>query len=197
MARARGPRTPVFVTIRAGTAQVKYGFGASARSAPHRAALGQTIVTAANSTGVFFGANSPKPQTASKEFPAGIIGSFCDDANVETLKADDWNVSPNGRLPSLRRTGRTRTVGVEMPGGWTYCWHITVDDVDLGASLGFDEITNLNGVVLGVNSPKPPRATRRVNGSTESSFIEPRLATMTAAAAAGFRVSGVSYDLLT
>jgi hypothetical protein len=190
MPRARGSRTPVFVTL--GT--LKYGFKASANSNAHRAALGHTLFVA--QPGVFFGANAPKPSRASKEFATGTVGSFCDDGSIATLKAAGWTVTGSGIRRGLKRSGRSRSVFVDM-GTYNYAWNITADDVDLAADLGFElALASTPNLVWG-STPKPPTARRKnaTTGAVESSFIEPVLATVNAAAAAGWTITD-KYNLI-
>lgn len=190
MPRSRGERSPVFVTIGA----AKYGFLASANSAPYRAALGQTVYT--NQAGVFFGANSPKPNRASKLFPAGTIASFCDPGSEADLRADDWTVTRSGNRRGIRTAGLTRTVFVEMPGGYNYAWNITAGEMTHAAVLGFSQASGSTANLIWGSTPKPPRASKRISGGTVSTFIEPRPAVINAAVTAGWSVSGVDYDLL-
>lgn len=192
MARARGARTPVFVTL---TGTIKYGFQASANTATHRATLGHTVYN--NQAGVFFGANSPKPNRATKEISGHSVSSFCDPSKIDALRAADWIITRTGRRRGLKTSGRSRTVYVEMPGGWNYAWNITADDVDLAADLGFSQAAAATAnLIWGVSYPKPPRATRRIAGANHSSFIKPAAATIDAAVAAGWTVSAIDYDLL-
>jgi hypothetical protein len=191
MPRARGARTPVYVTIGA----MKYGFQASANSNAHRAALGQIVYT--NQAGVFFGANSPKPNRATKEFATGSVGSFCDPSKEAELRTADWIITKSSRRRGIRSSGKTRTVFVGMPGGYNHAWNIPSEEMDLADELKFAQATaSTPNLVWGVNRPKPPKASIRVGGSTRSTFIEPKKSTMDAAVAAGFSVSGVDYALL-
>lgn len=198
MPRPRGVRVPVFVEV---TGSIKYGFQASPNSTPYRNALGHTAYT--NQAGVFFGANSPKPNRATKtigaagQVAAHTVGSFCDSSKIDTLRADNWIITRTGRRRGLKTSGRSRTVYVEMPGDWNYAWNITADDVDLAADLGFAQATAATeNLVWGVSYPKPPRASRRMAGANHSSFIRPQASVIDAAIGAGWTVSAIDYDLL-
>lgn len=191
MPRNRGARTSVFVTI--GT--LKYGFAAGANSTPYRAELGHTAYT--NQAGVFFGANSPKPNRASKVFAAGTISSFCDPSKEADLRTANWVVTRAGSRRGIKTAGRTRTVFVEMPGGYNYAWNITATEAtDHATILGQTQATATTANLIWGSTPKPPRATKLVGGSQVSSFIEPRPAIINAAIADGWSISGVDYDLL-
>lgn len=87
---------------------------------------------------------------------------------------------------------------IDMPGGWKYAWNITKAEVDLAATLGFIVATgsDASDLVWGVNYPKPPRATKRTNGSSTSSFIKPQASVIDKAIEGGYSISGVDYDLL-
>ncbi|MBW4514172.1 MAG: hypothetical protein KME11_03095 [Timaviella obliquedivisa GSE-PSE-MK23-08B] len=188
MPRARGARSPVFVTI--GT--LKYGFQASSTSSTYAAELGHTPFVA--QAGVFFGANAPKPARATKEFTTTIVGSFCDDSKIATLKTTGWTVTQSGIRRGLKRSGRVRTVFIDM-GTYNYAWNITVDDVDLAADLGFELAVGSTPNMVWGSTPKPPRATRRTLTGSESTFMKPTTAVANAAAAAGWTVSD-KYNLI-
>lgn len=199
MARARGARQEVFVTI----GSVKYGFRASARSSPYRTVLGHVVVTDANRGGVIFGANSPKPNRASKEISGSVVSSFCDPSQESTLAGSSqnggWAISRTSRRRGITNTPKARTVFVNMPGGWRYAWNITRAELDLADDLGFTvAVGTESGLVFGAQSPKPPRATRKANGQITSTFIEPDQTIMDAAIADGWSISntfGVVLDV--
>jgi hypothetical protein len=194
MARRRGETSKVYVTILGG---LKYGFRTNkAFHLQHGAILGQdTYVDAA---GVFFGANSPKPAKATLETSSGIIGSFCSTAKIDDLKAANWTVTRRNRIRGVKTSGKTRTVYVDMPGGYKYAWNITAAEVDLAADLGFVAATgaDASNLIWGVNYPKPPRASKKENGSNVSTFCKPQKSVMDAATTAGYSISGVDYDLI-
>lgn len=190
MVRARGNRTNVFVTI----GPIKYGFAAGAGSAPHRAALGHVVF--ADQAGVVFGANSPKPNRASKEISNDTVSSFCDPASEDTLRAAEWAILRNSRRRGITNTPRSQTVFVPMPGGYNYAWNLTRDELDLADDLGFAPATGATPNLVWGSSPKPPRASRRVAGSVVSTFIVPRQSVIDAAVTAGYTVGGFDYTLL-
>jgi hypothetical protein len=194
MARRRGETVQVYVTI---LGSLKYGFrtNKSIHDA-YKTELGQT--TYAGAAGVFFGANSPKPAKASKEFASGTVGSFCSTDKISTLRAADWVVTRKNNIRGIKTSGKTRTVFVDMPGGYKYAWNITAAEVSLSTTLGFEAATgaDASSLIWGINYPKPPRASKKENGSSVSTFIKPQASVIDAAITAGFSVGGVDYDLL-
>ena len=193
MARRRGEQVEVYVTI----GSLKYGFRTTKSvHDSYKAELGQT--TYAGSTGVFFGANSPKPPRATKEFASGTIGSYCSTDKVSSLKKNGWTVANRTRIRGIRTAGKTRTVYVDMPGGWRYAWNITASEADLASELGFVLATGNDAreLIWGVNYPKPPRASKSEESGTVSTFIKPQNSVIESAINRGWSVSGVDYDLL-
>ncbi|MBD2090978.1 hypothetical protein H6F67_14070 [Microcoleus sp. FACHB-1515] len=183
MPRSRGERDKVFVTL--GTLQ--YGFLASNNSRPYRAALGHTAYD--NQTGVVFGANSPKPNRATKEVTANdVVSSFCDPGQEATLKADGWIINGGGRRRGLARTPRSRTVFVDM-GTYNYGWNLTTGEHQYMAELGIEFASGSTPTLVFGSTPKPPRATRKINGRVVSTFIAPIPAVLTAAETAGWSIS--------
>lgn len=193
MARRRGEQTEVYVVV--GT--LKYGFKTTKDiHDTYKAELGQTTYTGA--AGVVFGANSPKPARATKEFAAGNISSYCSSDKIATLKKANWTVTRKGSIRGIKTAGKTRTVYIDMPNNWKYAWNITAAEASLAETLGFQLATGADAkdLVWGVNSPKPPRARKRENGSGTSTFIQPKQSVIEKAIAAGYSVSGVDYDLV-
>jgi hypothetical protein len=190
MARARGGRTNVFVTIGA----IKYGFAAGAGSSAHRADLGHTVF--ADQPGVVFGANSPKPNRASKIIANETISSFCDPSKEDDLRTAEWTILRNSRRRGITQSVRSRSVYVAMPGGYNYAWNITVDELDLANDLGFLPATGATANLVWGSSPKPPRASRVIAGSRVSSFIRPQQSIIDAAVTAGYSISGIDYALI-
>ncbi len=193
MARRRGEQVEVYVTI----GSLKYGFRTTKSvHDSYKAELGQT--TYAGSVGVFFGANSPKPPRATKEFASGTIGSYCSTDKVSSLKKNGWTVANRTRIRGIRTAGKTRTVYVDMPGGWRYAWNITSTEADLASELGFVLATGSDAreLIWGVNYPKPPRASKKEETGTVSTFIKPQNSVIESAIGKGWTVSGVDYDLL-
>ena len=193
MARRRGEQVKVYVTI----GDLKYGFRTSERiHNAYKSELGQTLVT--NFSNVVFGINSPKPPKASKEFSTGTISSFCSTKKIANLKKAGWRVQANTRIRGVRTSGKTRTVYVEMPGGWKYAWNITASEADLAGELGFVLATgsDASDLVWGSESPKPPRASKTTPEGVVSTFVKPQRSVMDAAAGKGWTVERIDYDLI-
>ncbi len=168
MARRRGEQVEVYVTI----GSLKYGFKTTKSvHNSYKSELGQTTYN--GSAGVFFGANSPKPPRATKEFASGTIGSYCSTDKISSLKSNGWTVSRKARIRGVKTAGKTRTVYVDMPGGWKYAWNITASEADLASELGFVLATGADAsdLIWGVNYPKPPRASKTDESGTTSTFI--------------------------
>ena len=195
MARRRGKQVEVYVKL---NTTLKYGFKTTKDvHDAYKSALGQT--TYAGATGVFFGANSPKPFRASKTFESGTIGSFCSYDKLDTLRSDGWTIGKGRRIRGIKTGGRTRTVYTIMPGDWKYAWNITAGEVGLGQTLGFTQATAADAAELiwGVNYPKPPRASKAGTDGSVSTFVEPKESTVEAAVNGGYSISSVDYALRT
>lgn len=196
MARRRGNRVKVHVKISGGR---EYGFQTQENiHNQYKSNLGQTLFV--NASGVFFGANAPKPPRAVYDGnSSGTISSFCSTDKVKELKKTaGWTVQESGTIRGVITSGKTRTVFVEMPGGWKYAWNITAAEVDLAGELGFQVATGADApnLVWGVQDPKPPRASRKTADGNVSTFIKPQNSVMQAAAEKGWTVRGVDYALL-
>ncbi len=191
MARRRGNRILVYTELAGG---LKYGFQTqeSIHNA-YKAILGQTTYEGA--AGVFFGANSPKPGRASKEFASGRVSSFCSSktATRNSLRADGWTISRGGSNRGVKLAGKTRTVYVDMPGGYKYAWNLTRAEVaEATGELGVKLATgNENDLIWG-STPKPPRAQKQTAAGSVSTFSDPSEAAGVAAAEAGWTVG--SFD---
>lgn len=187
MGRRRGNRILVYVDL---NAALKYGF--LTQESVHNSygkALGQTKYVSA--TGVFWGANSPKPARASKEFASGTTSSFCSGKSAirTALRADGWTISASKVTRGIKQAGKTRTVYVPMPGGYKYAWNLTSAEVaeataELGVTLATGSETDL---VFG-STPKPPRAYKRTAAGQVSTFSDPDAAKQTAAIEKGWSV---------
>lgn len=196
MARRRGERIKVYVEI---SGNRKYGFQTQQTIVnQYKTNLGMT--TFAGAAGVFFGANAPKPPRATLETASGSISSFCSANKIAELrKTEGWTVNSGGvRVRGVKSAGKTRTVYVEMPGGWKYAWNITASEASLSSELGFELATGSDAgdLVWGVQDPKPPRASKRQADGIVSTFIKPQLSVIERAVNAGWTVSSVNYDLL-
>ena len=193
MARRRGVQVKVYVTIQ----KLKYGFRTQkAEHEKHKVTIGQTTYTGAE--GVFFGANSPKPPRAVYS-GADTYSSFCSTGKVSSIqKLDDWEVVKSGGRRGVRTSGKTRSVYVDMPGGWKYAWNITAAEMDLAQDLGFVQATGADAanLIWGVNDPKPPRASKQTSAGRQGSFIKPQPSVMDAAAEKGYTLSSVDYALI-
>ena len=197
MARRRGNRIKVYVEISGGR---KYGF--QTQETVHKrfkTELGQVTFTGA--AGVFFGANAPKPSKAIYSGDvAGTISSFCSNKQISELqKKENWSVVSKGTVRGVITSGtKTRTVFVDMPGGWKYAWNINRDEADLAADLGFELATgsDASDLVWGVSEPKPPRASKTLVTGRVSTFCKPQASVIDAAAAKGYTISSVNYDLV-
>ncbi len=97
MARRRGEQVEVYVTI----GSLKDGFKTTKSvHNSYKSELGQTTYN--GSAGVFFGANSPKPPRATKEFASGTIGSYCSTDKISSLKSNGWTVSRQARIRGVK-----------------------------------------------------------------------------------------------
>jgi hypothetical protein len=193
MPRRRGESIPVYVII---STALKYGFQMNkALHETHKEVLGQT--TYAGAAGVFFGANSPKPNRATKQSPAGNFSSFCSSSKIKDLRATDWVVTAGkSGVRGIKTSGQTRTVYVPMPGGYNYVWNMTAAEIDHAEELGFTVAdAPIDNAVWG-SSPKPPRASKRLNGSQVTTFMKPQQSAIATATEKGWSVRGVNYELI-
>ncbi len=193
MPRRRGNKIPVYVTF----SGLKYGFQINkAFHEQYKGVLGQTAFAGAE--GVFFGANSPKPNRATLEIEGGSkVSSFCSSAKINDLQKANWIVTSSGSgARGVKTSGPTRTVYVDMPGAYKYAWNLTAAEVDNAAILGIEQASGSTDNMVWGSTPKPPRASKRVGGSTVSTFIKPQQSVIEAAVGAGWSVRGVSYDLI-
>lgn len=187
MARRRGENVPVFVTM----GSFNYGFQTNEKiHNAYKGELGQTAYS--SQTGVFFGANSPKPFKAAKEFADGTVSSYCSSKKVSNLKKTGWTVTRKGSIRGIKTSGKTRTVYVDMPGGWKYAWNITSTEADLASTLGFVLATanDASDLIWGVNLPKPPRASKKTEAGRVSTFIAPKQSVFDKATGEGYSITG-------
>lgn len=194
MARNRGERIKVYVDM----GPLNYGFLTQKQGHnAHKAVLGQTAYNGA--AGVFFGANAPKPPRATYDGSENSFSSFCSSKKVSTIKkTEGWTVNDRTRRRGVKTSGKTRTVYVEMPGGWKYAWNIPNSEIGLASVLGFVQATGADApdLIWGVNEPKPPRASRRTAEGSQSTFVKPQASAMDAASNAGFTISSIDYELI-
>ena len=191
MARRRGERIEVYVGI---SPNLLYGFKtqASIHNA-YKDILQQ--VTWKSKAGVFWGANSPKPFRASKEFATGRVSSFCSDgaANLKALRDDGWTITRSRKQRGVKLAGKTRTVYVDMPGGYKYAWNLTRAEVaEATGQLGVKLATGTEEDLIWGSTPKPPRAQKQTGAGSVSTFSDPSEAAGVAAAEAGWTVG--SFD---
>ncbi len=193
MATRRGKKVEVYVVI---GKDLKYGFMTQQDiHSRYKAVLGQT--TYAGAEGVFFGANRPKPPRASIETANGTDSSFCSVKQIDALEKAGWQVKKKTTLPGVRKVGKTRTVFVPMPGGYNYCWNIQTAMLVHKGDLSFQEATaSTPDLVMGINNPKPPRAMKKINGESYSTFIAPQQSALDKAINAGWTITSVDYDLI-
>ena len=187
MARRRGNRILVYVGISPG---MLYGF--QTQESIHNSykdILKQ--VRWESRAGVFWGANSPKPYRASKEFATGRVSSFCSDgtANLKALRDDGWTVTRSRQSRGVKLAGKTRTVYVDMPGGYKYAWNLTRAEVaEATGQLGVKLADGTENDLIWGSTPKPPRAQKQTAEGSVSTFSDPSEAASTAAAEAGWTV---------
>ncbi|WP_414550504.1 hypothetical protein [Anabaena sp. CCY 0017] len=193
MPRRRGNKVPAYVEF----SGLKYGFQINqAFHNQYKGVLGQT--TFAGAAGVFFGANSPKPNRATLEIAGGSrVSSFCSSAKINDLQKANWIVTASGSgIRGVKTAGATRTVYVDMPGGYKYAWNLTAAEVSKAGELGIEQASGSTDNMVWGSTPKPPRASKREGGSTVSTFIKPQASVIDAAVDKGWTVRGVSYDLI-
>lgn len=175
-------RTKVYVTPSTRSTFL-YGFLTSLDDA-ERQALGHTVLTGQNSSGVVFGANSPKPARMKKTRDSGrSANSFVSAGSIASARTAGWKLIKRPTARRSRATALSKPVYVELSIGSIkvkYAWRMPTD---LYTSVGTDRTalgitdasteTDAFDLVWGVNSPKPPRA-YKVNGdSTLATFCDP------------------------
>ncbi|MBD2571349.1 hypothetical protein [Anabaena lutea] len=199
MARRRGEKVPVFVVF----SGLNYGFQGTERILKkYGGLLGQKLSGA--TPGVFYGCNSPKPpratiaETEGKEntFTGSRVSSFCSADKVDSLKKANWVITKAGTIRGIKQAGVTRTVHVEMPGGYNYTWNLNKEELTHVQLLGIELTTGSTDNRVWGSSPKPPRASIIIQGQRTSTFIKPQGSVIDKAIAAGWSISGVDYDLI-
>jgi hypothetical protein len=191
MVTRRGSKIKCLVTL---AGAQKYGFSTQQKIID---AYGEMagIVAYANQTGVFFGANAPKPARAVWINSSGNESVFCSHDKIASLRVkNNVLIKQNTKIRSLHTTGKVRTVYVPMPGGWKYAWNLPSAEYAYADILGLKTPTgsDIDSLVWGVNNPKPPRAMTLKSGSRYSTYINPTQEILDAAAAAGWSISGVT-----
>lgn len=187
MPRLRGNQVRVFVII--GNA-LKYGYKTNEkRFKAVGGELGQSL--AAAETGVFYGADSPKPNTATKLQKTGRISGFFSDSKRATLIRSGWLVNSSGRIRGIKTSGLSRTVCVNTNNGYKYTWNTQEPEVAL--ELGAEIPTSTDNLVWG-SFPKPPRATKRTPEGSQSTFCPPTQTAVENATAQGWTVEGIDGE---
>lgn len=190
MPRNRGEQVKVYVPVT--TNNYKYGFKVNDKKFKAvGAALGQK--TALGVVGVFYGANSPKPGTARKVSTTGTISSYFDQNKAKALQKEGWILTGSGSTQGIRTNGLSITVAVDTPFGYKYAWNITKAESAVFSPFGAVVPTDADRLVWG-SEPKPPRATKRTNTGSTSSFIAPDTSIINQAIAAGFSVTAPDPD---
>lgn len=188
--RLRGTRTPVYVELTPG---LKYGFQRGNSATEVGAAMGHIALSSA-ATGVFFGANSPKPARFTRRIGgnnARSITSFASDAAAADLRNNKAQFSL--AHPGLKTQGAESifktAFNVDM-GQYDHAWK--VDKVTAGSLAG---ALGSAGARAGVTArsvfgarPLPPRGTITIGGLKYSTFIAP--GSIDTAAQAGWAVRG-------
>lgn len=191
MPRLRGEQVLAYVPVTVNN--YKYGFKTNQKKFNgYGAQLGQK--SAIGETGVFYGANSPKPGIARKKFKEGSTSGFFDNGKRLTLLKDGWTLSNGDAAQGIRTQGLTVTVAVELPAGYHYAWNITKADEDIAKQLGAFRPTDVDKIIWG-SSPKPPRATRRDPDGSKSTFCAPDNTIINQAILAGWSVEAPDPDL--
>lgn len=190
MPRFRGSQSLVYVPVTVNN--YKYGFKMNDQKFnAYGAELG--IKTAVSETGVFYGANSPKPPRARKKFTDGTVSAFFDNSKRRTLASSGWTLNNGDNAQGIRSDGLAVTVAVDTPHGYMYAWNITKTERNLATSLGAEVPTDPDKLVWG-SFPKPPRARRKDADGSKSTFVKPDLAVINTAIAAGWSVEAPDPD---
>jgi hypothetical protein len=172
MAREYGPGTWRYVTI-AGGAGIKYVFNSKLKDGL-KGDFGQTDITSAfNVANAVLSPNRPKPARASKRLSDGYEGSFCSSANIATLRANGYRITP-AKFGLANQTTLSRVLYVEI-NGIKYAWRRprqTGSNVDLTA-LGVQDASGETDLVFGADFPKPAQAQIALEGlGSYRSFVD-------------------------
>lgn len=188
MARRRGNRVLAHVQIAEG---VRYGFQATESILnQYGKLLGQVRWTTA--TGVFWGANSPKPSRASKELANGQVSSWCSSSKSiqDGLRKDGWTIRGSRSTRGIKLGGKTRTVYATMPGGYKYAYNVAREMfAEATGELGLKAATGAESDLIWGSTPKPPVAYKQTADGRKSTFCDPSDASITAAVQKGWAVT--------
>lgn len=190
MARNTGETIRVFVPVT--DQNFKYGFRVNKKKFnSFGKTLGQKVVE--GETGVFYGADSPKPGRAKIKDKNGSRSSFFDQKKAKALQKAGWELSAPSSIRGIKNTGDAITVAVATPYGYSYAWNITKDVLKHFTNFGVLRPNDAENLVWG-SFPKPPRARKKINNVTVSTFIKPDQDEMDLAAEKGFTVEGLDPD---
>ncbi len=111
------------------------------------------------------------------------ITCYVSHTHLDNALRAGWTLAKTSRLPSLKRTGKTITVGVPID-GVIYCWNAnSADATNNKEKLGLlfpedlDNSSKSGKLVFGANAPTPPRVAHTYNeggrNKTISSYCDP------------------------
>ncbi len=169
--------------------------------------------------GAIYGINSPKPRRAtldlsqqtagnaeaSSQNTPGSVSSFISDAPavIKAAVLAGWQITTGSSIRGIGQSAKSVAVYVEVPlvggGAFKYAWSMSrAEFAEYGVLLGITAATggDADNLVWGANR-KPPRAIKRLpDGSSVSSFIEPRQTSIDRAVGGGFSTSKNKVGLL-
>lgn len=190
MPRARGKQVLVWCPV--GKNNYKYGFKQNeAKFNAYGGVLG--LKSAVGELGVFYGANSPKPPRAKKVFTTGTVSSFFDEAKSRSLASAGWTLNNGDSAQGIRSDGLAITVAVDTPFSYQYAWNITRAERPTALRLGAVVPTDPDRLVWG-SFPKPPRARKKEESGSKSTFLPPDLSKISDAIANGWSVESPDPD---
>ena len=190
MPKNRGPRQKCYVPLEV----FKYGW--LINKTKLSAIAGDFGITRVISTswGITYGANSPKPPTATIVQSTGNISSFYNPSKGKTLGDKGYLLKNFNRKKGVRLSGKAVTVYVETPLGYKYAWNMASGDVDEAAEAGVKKASAGETNLVWGSFPKPPRAYKRTEAGGFSTFCPPTPEGVEAAVTAGFTVEGIDPD---
>lgn len=141
-------------------------------------------VTVPSGAGIVKGSQNPRPARVTKKLRSDgstllngtdTITSYISHTHLDNALRAGWTLAKHARLPSIKRTGKTITVGVEID-HVIYCWNMNKDDASANAEkLGLllpsdlDNSDKTDRIVFGANAPRPPRIAHTYNNGTDGS----------------------------
>jgi hypothetical protein len=107
--------------------------------------------------GLAIGVNSPKPPRATKITVTGTETSFCDEAKIPTLLADDWEIK-GAKIRGISDSSFAKAVYVTI-NGIKYAWMSAEAPINPPgyATADIKPVGDNDLVVIGASFPKPPR----------------------------------------